>query len=483
MVLKELLTGYDYEILKGDVNNEVINIAYDSRKVSKGFIFVCIEGFKTDGHNYIKSALDNGASFLVVQKEIEINYIENTVIKVKDSRHCLAFLADRFFNHPSQSFNLIGITGTKGKTTTTYMIKSILEANGEETGLIGTVANMIKDRVLPADKTTPESYDLQSMFYDMKNEKVDSVIMEVSSHALDLHRVSCCDFNIGIFSNLSRDHLDFHINFDNYFRAKSKLFSLSKVGLINIDNEYGRKLTEELKTEFYTYSLNNNADITAYDIFTNRESVEFKIKSKWGDESFKVNVPGIFNVYNALAAIGAARILGIGFEAIKEGLKRVSVPGRLEVVEIDKEYSVIIDYAHTPDSLENVLKTIRDYVCGRLICVFGCGGDRDKTKRPIMGKISGELSDYTIITTDNPRTEDPEAIIRDIESGIKGIGKNYISISDRREAIKYALSIGKKDDVILLAGKGHETYQIFRDKTIHFDEREEVFKILGIDKR
>lgn len=480
MKLSELLLNYKYDILYGDVSCDVINIAYDSRKVKENYLFICIEGYKTDGHSYASIAVENGSNVLIVQKEINIEKYNNlkAIIKVEDTRECFAYISSIFFGLPSKDFYMVGVTGTKGKTTTTYMIKSIFEKYNEKVGLVGTIRNMIGNEILPTDKTTPESYDLQNLFVEMKSKSINSVVMEVSSHALDLYRVGFINYDIGIFTNLSRDHLDFHHNFENYLNAKIKLFNQSKIGLVNIDNEYGEEVVKRAKCKVYTMGINKDSDIMAYDIVEKRESVEFKVRSIWGNSSFKINVPGRFMVYNALASIATALIRGIEFNYIKEALSNISVPGRAELVDIKKDYSIIIDYSHTPDSLENILKTMKDFVKGKLICVFGCGGDRDKTKRPIMGEISAKLADFTIITSDNPRTEDPDSIINEIEIGVKNNTKNYVKITDRRLAIKHSMMIAKKDDIVILAGKGHETYQIFKDKTIHFDEREVIFELL-----
>jgi UDP-N-acetylmuramoyl-L-alanyl-D-glutamate--2,6-diaminopimelate ligase len=477
MLLKELIKGINLIDMKGSLDVEINGIAYDSRKVKNGSLFVCIEGFKVDGHNFIAAAIENGAKALLVQKEVSVPE-DVTVVRVEDTRFALAATADVYYESPSRKFDLVGVTGTKGKTTTTYMIKSIFEAANRKVGLIGTIANCIGDEMLPAERTTPESYDLQALFSEMVEKNVNSVVMEVSSHALELHRVSCSDYDIGVFTNLSRDHLDFHETFENYLNAKIKLFSMCKKALINIDSPYGDRVKNAAKCQVYTFGIDREADIRALNVIKNPDSVEFDLISPWAKEKIRVNIPGKFSVYNSLAAIGCAFLSGMSTENIKKGLESVSVPGRAEVVETGKDYTVIIDYAHSPDSLENILNTVKGYAPGRVVCLFGCGGDRDRTKRPIMGEISGKISDFTIITSDNPRTEEPEAIVKEIEEGIKKTNSEYITIVDRREAIKYALETARPKDVIVLAGKGHETYQIFKDKTIHFDEREVVREIL-----
>ncbi|ANW99429.1 UDP-N-acetylmuramoyl-L-alanyl-D-glutamate--2,6-diaminopimelate ligase [Thermoclostridium stercorarium subsp. thermolacticum DSM 2910] len=480
MKLSKLIEGLDILKIEGDVDKEISRIVYDSRRAVPGSLFVCIDGFKTDGHKYIQSAMDNGAVAFLVQKDVPV--LENmTVIKVPDTRYALAHVSAAFFEHPSEHFTLIGVTGTKGKTTVTYMIKSILEQAGQTVGLIGTVANIIGSERIPAQRTTPESLDLQEMFSNMKEKGADAVVMEVSSQGLKLNRVGAITFDVGVFTNLSEDHIggNEHPDMEDYLKSKIKLFSMSKRGLINIDSEYAGRVLAESRCPCMTFGIENKADVYAEDIVTHADSVEFTVKTPWFGGRVKVSVPGRFTVYNALAAIGVAGMLGMGFEHAVNGLKNIHIPGRAEIVPTPgKPYTVMIDYAHTPDSLRNILSTVKEFVPNRLISVFGCGGDRDRGKRPQMGKISGEIADFTIITSDNPRTEDPMAIIRDIEEGIKQTDGQYIIIEDRTEAIRYAMSIAKEGDIIVLAGKGHETYQIFKDKTIHYDEREIVKEIL-----
>jgi len=479
MVLKELLNGLKLLDVKGSLDINISSIAHDSRKVRKNTLFVCIEGFKADGHKFIPTAIENGVKAILVQKDVSVPE-GITVVRVENTRLALASVSNILFGQPSKSFRLIGVTGTKGKTTTTFMVKSIMEAKGQKVGLIGTVANIIGKVVIPADRTTPESYDLQELFADMVEKEVDSVVMEVSSHALELNRVGCCDFDIGVFTNLTRDHLDFHETFENYLNAKIKLFKMCKNALVNIDSEYGQRVKDSASCKVYTYAVQKDADIKAINIIKHSDSVEFDLVSPWKNGHIKVNIPGLFSVYNALAAIGCSFLEGINFDKIQEGLASISVPGRAEVVPVGKDYTVMIDYAHSPDSLENILTTLKGYATGRVVCIFGCGGDRDRTKRPIMGEISGELADFSIITSDNPRTEEPDQIVKEIEEGIKNTNGAYITIVDRTEAIKYALLNAKPNDIILLAGKGHETYQIFKDKTIHYDEREVVKGILEL---
>ncbi len=480
MKIRNLVEGIEILDIKGDENIEVKGIAYDSRKVKDGYAFVCIKGFKSNGHDYISSALENGANVLIVQDETEpVDGV--TVIRVRDTRYALAYISDKYFEHPSSKLRVIGVTGTKGKTTTTYMIKAIFESYSKKVGLIGTISNMIGNEVIYTERTTPESYDLQSLFAEMKEKKVDTVAMEVSSQGLKLNRVACCDFDLGIFTNLSRDHIgpNEHSDFEDYFNSKLKLFKMCKKALVNIDSDYGQRVADACECELYTYSAKKPADICAKNIVEHSDSVEFDVSCKWGTEHIKTSVPGIFSVYNALAAIGAALISGVPFDIIKRGIENVSVPGRAEIVKTGKDYIVMIDYAHSPNSLENILSTVKNFAKGDVICVFGCGGDRDRAKRPQMAEISSRYADFTVITSDNPRTEEPEKIVKDIEEGIKNTGAKYTTIVDRYSAIKYAMENAKPNDIIVLAGKGHETYQTFKDKTIHFDEREVVAEIIA----
>lgn len=480
MILKDLIKGLNILSMNGPDTIEISGIAYDSRKVKKGYLFVCIDGTTADGHDFIPQAMENGAAAVMVQKEVRLPETVG-VVRTPDTRYALARLSDAFYGHPSGRFKLVGITGTKGKTTTTFMVKSVLESAGKKAGLVGTLGSRIGDRTLYTERTTPESYDLQSLFSEMVDEGVDSVVMEVSSQGLALHRVSCCDYEIGVFTNLTKDHIGpkEHASMEEYLEAKTRLFRMCKKGLVNNDSEHAHEIMRKAECVLLTYGIEKKSDIMAYDIVKHPQSVEFKVVTPWFEERMKVNIPGKFSVYNALAAIGVCGMLGISCEAVRAGLEKVQVPGRAELVNTGRDFSVIIDYAHTPDSLDNILSTVKDYAPGRVVCVFGCGGDRDRTKRPIMGEISGRIADFTVVTSDNPRTEDPEAIVDDIEEGIKKSGGRYVRIVDRREAIKYALDNALAGDVIVLAGKGHETYQTFKDKTIHFDEREVVAEILA----
>ncbi|MDK2809921.1 MAG: UDP-N-acetylmuramoyl-L-alanyl-D-glutamate--2,6-diaminopimelate ligase [Petroclostridium sp.] len=477
MLLKDLTSIIEHEYVNGDQNAEISGIAYDSRRVKPGDLFVCIKGFKVDGHEFISQAIGQGAAAVIVEKEVED--VKVPMIKVKNSRRALALISAAFFGNPSSKFKLIGVTGTNGKTTTTYLIKTILEQGGSKVGLIGTNQNMIGDKVLPAERTTPESLELQQLFSDMVKEKVDYVVMEVSSHSLELNRVDGCNFEIGIFTNITQDHLDFHVTMENYLKAKTTLFKRCKKGIINIDDSSSEYILNNGTCEMITFGIDKEADIHAKDIEISEKGVKFDVDTPYGSKFIELGIPGRFSVYNALGSIGACLALGISLEQIQQGLKQAKgVPGRAQIVETGKDFTVLIDYAHTPDGLENILNTVNGFAKGRVVTLFGCGGDRDKTKRPIMGEIAGKLSDFCIITSDNPRTEDPLQILNHIEEGIKKTDCSYVVIENRFEAIKYALENAKKDDVIVLAGKGHETYQILKDRVIHFDEKEIVESIL-----
>ncbi len=481
MLLKDLTEGIGLIETKGSLEIEIKGIAYDSRKALPGSLFVCVDGFSTDGHQYARQAVDNGATALVVEKDVVLDAENITLVKVKDSREALALLSAAWFGKPADRMRLLGITGTKGKTTTTYMIRSILDKAGHTVGLIGTVANLIGREVIPAKRTTPESYDLQEMLSKMKEKDVDTLVMEVSSQGLKLSRVAGMHFDIGLFTNFSKDHIGGfeHPDMEDYLTSKLKLFRQCKQGIVNLDCKESGRVLETAGCPMLTYGISSDAQIKAVNIETHSDSVEFDAVTPWFSERVKVSVPGYFSVYNALAAISVCGLLGVEPRYVREGLSNVQVPGRAEVVPTPgKDYTVMIDYAHSPDSLENVLSTVKGFVKGRLISVFGCGGDRDRSKRPVMGEISGRIADYTLITSDNPRTEDPEQIVADIEAGIKKTDGSYSVIVDRTEAIKAALHMGKKGDVIVLSGKGHETYQIFKDKTIHYDEREIVENLL-----
>ena len=482
MILRELLKGIDVLRTEGSLDVDINEIFYDSRQVTPGSLFFCIEGFKADGHEFAPKAVEKGAVAVLLQRDVELPD-GVTKVFVEDTRRSMGYISSAFYGNPTENMILFGVTGTNGKTTTTYMIKSILEQSGRKTGLIGTITNMIGSRKIPAERTTPESPDLQRLFHEMRKENVDAVVMEVSSHSLELSRVAGCVFDVGIFTNLTQDHLDFHGTIENYREAKAKLFKQSRMAVINVDDEHGRIILDRLDGHSFTYGIYKPADIFARDIEITAEGVSFNLHILGGKIGVNLRIPGIFSVYNALAAASACYAAGISLSDIQAGLEGIrGVPGRFELLDTGTDYSVILDYAHTPDGLENILKTARDLTQGRIVTLFGCGGDRDSAKRPLMGEVTGKYSDFCIVTSDNPRSEEPMKIIYDILPGLKKTGCPYIVIEDRRQAIEYALKNARKDDVIILAGKGHETYQQIKGKTIHFDEKEIVAEILGREK-
>lgn len=480
MLLQELLKNVNYEIISGENDIIIENVRYDNRKVNNGDLFVCVKGFNIDGHSFAKDAIKKGATAIIIEDDIDI--LEDiTIIKVKDTRKALAEISSNFFKEPKNKLKLIGITGTNGKTTSAFIIKSILEKAGEKVGLIGTIANYIGHKKVDAVRTTPESFELHELFAEMVNQDVEYCVMEVSSHSLDLDRVYGVEFSSAIFTNLTRDHLDFHKTFENYYNAKFKLFERSKVSIVNVDDEYGDRVVEDLNkinSEKLTFSINKSSDFKAFEIKMNENGSEFKLNINGNIENFKINIPGEYNIHNAIGAILSAYKLGIDINSIKNGINDIVIPGRCEMVAKDRnlDYSIIIDYAHTPDGLENILKTIKGFAKGRIITVVGCGGDRDKVKRPQMGKIACDMSDIAIITSDNPRSEEPMSIIEDIINPLTN--KNFEVEESRYKAIEKAMEIARKDDVVLIAGKGHETYQILKNETIDFDERKVVYEIL-----
>ncbi len=481
MKLAEIISDCEIITTKGDLDVEVGQIRYDSRNVTPGDMFIAIVGFQTDGHNYVAQAIDQGAKVIVLEEgKIDLNLIRDdvTVIVTSNTRRFMAMSACNYYNHPSRDFKLVGITGTKGKTTTAYMIKSILEKAGRKVGLIGTIANMIGSEEVEASRTTPESVDLQHLFRQMADAGCDVVVMEVSSHALYLDRVYGSSFDMGVFTNLSEDHLDFHKTFDNYLAAKAILFTMCKEGFVNVDDMYARRLMDMATCPITTYGVDNNPFVSARDIIITNTYSDFKVSMNRTLQRIKVPIPGRFTVYNALAAICVTAKLGASVEAMITGLEAVQVPGRSEVVPTTKEFVVMVDYAHTPASLEGILRAVKSYTRGRVICVFGCGGDRDPFKRPMMGEISGRLADITYITTDNPRSEDPAKIIGEIEEGIKKTKGEYKMVQNRKKAIEQAIRRARRGDLVLIAGKGHETYQEVNGVKNHFDDREVAANVL-----
>ena len=458
----------------------------NSKNVKPGALFIAIKGFDVDGHQFVEEAIQKGAVAVMLDMSADLKSIklpkDMTVILSTDTRADLARIACNFYKNPSRHFKLIGVTGTKGKTTTTYMIKSILEKAGHKVGLIGTIANYIgEERISESNRTTPESLELQQLFYKMAVDKVEYVVMEVSSQSLKLHRVDGSNFDVAVFTNFSKDHISLkeHTDMKDYFQSKLKLFQMCPKGFANSDDFKCEKLMYEAKNcDIKTYSVDNSSHLIAKDITITNSSVDFKVKIGSKNERMKVNIPGRYSVYNGLAAISVAHFLGVDTEKIKEGLLEIVIPGRNELIPNEKELTIMIDYAHTAESLENVLTSIKSYTMGKIICVFGCGGDRDKTKRPEMGEVAGRLADFSIITTDNPRTEKPEDIIGDIEKGIAKTKGNYKIVVDRKEAIQEAIQMATKRDIVILAGKGHEMYQEINGVKHEFDERKMVKEIL-----
>ena len=487
MELKKLLVGIEGIKAKGDLDIDITNVESDSRKVQKGGLFVAIKGFNVNGNDYIKDAIKAGAVAVMAEPNIDkellkaiVKYV--TIIVVPDTRLGLAISSCNFYDNPSKKLKLIGITGTKGKTTTSFMTKKILEKQGMKVGLIGTIATYIGDeKYEDSDRTTPESNKLQMLFAKMVEAGCQAVVMEVSSQSLKLNRVAGCDFDIAVFTNFSEDHISpkEHPDMQDYFESKLKLLKMSKVSFSNADDLMVAKVPKLLPDcKITTYGIDNYCNLLAKDITITNSYVDFKVKLETKNERVKVCIPGRFSVYNALAAISIAKEMGCSAENIKVALEEVRVPGRSELVDNKKGLTIMIDYAHSPESLENILNAVKSYTKGRLISVFGCGGDRDSGKRPIMGEISGRIADYTFITSDNPRTEDPEKIVKQIEEGIKKTNGKYEVVVDRTEAIEKAIKMANKRDIIVLAGKGHEPYQEINGKKYPFDERIIVNEII-----
>lgn len=460
------------------LDSEITGIACDSRKVVPGSVFVCLQGALTDGHEYALKAVEAGAVLVIAERDVKApcQWI------VSDTHALWVSLCEGWFGHPAESLRLIGVTGTNGKTTTTYMIKTLLEFCGYKVGLIGTIQNMVRDTVLPSHNTTPGVYELQELFAAMREAGCDTAVMEVSSHALEQGRVDGCFFDVAVFTNLTQDHLDYHGTMECYLEAKKKLFYRCKTGVINVDDVWADALREGLECPLVTYSAQDNKALyTAHGIRQRPRGVDFELVGNAGEIGrVKLQIPGLFSVYNALAAAGCALAMGIPFETVLRALSEVKgVKGRAEVVPTGRDYTVVIDYAHTPDGLENICKTLAACKEGRLITVFGCGGDRDKTKRPKMGRIAADLSDVVVVTSDNPRSEDPQAIIEDVLEGMKHSKTPCKVEPDRSAAVRWALQNARTGDTVLLAGKGHETYQVLKEGTIHLDEREIVAQVLA----
>lgn len=481
MKLSQLIKSIDVIELAASPECEIGGISYDSRTTKPGDLFVAISGFATDGYKYIPSAAQNGAAVVVCDRvpQVEVPYV-----LVGDCRRALALISREFFGDPAGKMKIIGITGTNGKTTTTYLLKHLLEKSlGAKVGLVGTNGNMIGDEFIHTERTTPESLELQQLFAQMHESGCTYVVMEVSSHSLVLSRVAGIDFAVGAFTNLTQDHLDFHHTMEEYAHAKAMLFNACRVGCINLDDAWADAMMKNASCRLMTYSAEDkDALLTAHDIRLSAKGVSFTARFDGESAAVSLAIPGRFSVYNALNTIAVGLALGISLADCAKAMETAhGVKGRMELVPTDGDYTIVIDYAHTPDALENALKALRADHAGRLVALFGCGGDRDRTKRPIMGAIAADNADFVIVTSDNPRTEEPQAIIDEILAGLEGKKTEHVTICDRAEAIKWAIDNHRANDVILLAGKGHEDYQVVGHEKHHMDEREIVAE--HIEKR
>lgn len=479
MRIKEWLTGTEYTLIQGDLDAEVTDVVYDSRKAKPGVVFVCMRGTRVDSHDFISEVIEKGITVLVVEKDIESLPKSVTVIRVTNARETLAFLSAARFDFPVKKMISIGVTGTKGKTTTTYMIKSMLEAAGKKVGLIGTAGAVIGDRTYPTVNTTPESYQLQAYFAQMVEEGCEYMIMEVSSQGLKMHRVDGILFDYGIFTNISRDHIgpDEHADFDEYLYYKSLLLNRCKVGLMNQDDEHYNEIIKHATCELYTFGLEEEANFMARDIRYVAEpefvGLDFQVSGKTNME-VRVNIPGKFNVYNALASVAVCSFLELPEDRISHALEHLNINGRMEIVYQSPRCTVIVDYAHNAISMESLLSTLRDYNPKRLVCVFGCGGNRSKDRRYSMGEIGGKMADLCIITADNSRFEKVEDIISDIRGRIEMTGGTYLEIPDRRKAIEYSILHAEPGDIIAVIGKGHEDYQEINGVRYPFLDRQVI---------
>lgn len=482
MKLSTLLKDITYEIIQGNKDIDTVDITNDSRKVKEGSTFICISGAVSDGHNYIQQVIESGASVIVVEKDVEVN-ADITVIKVEDSRFALALMSAAFYGNPAQKMKIIGITGTKGKTTTTYMVKEILEGVGKKVGLVGTIEILTGKRQIPAANTTPESIQLQQYFAEMYEAGCEYVVMEVSSQGLMLHRTAGIQFELGIFTNLGVDHIgdNEHRDFAHYMECKRMLFNQCNLAIANGDDEHYKTMFADVKCPVETFGFDEGNDLRATEVeLINKPGylgIGYKAKGLL-DFVVEIDVPGRFSIYNSLTAIAVCRHFGVDTDKIAKALKVAKVKGRIEMLDVSDEFTLMIDYAHNAMSLESLLTTLKEYNPSRIVTLFGCGGNRAKSRRYEMGEVSGKLSDLTIITSDNPRNEDPQEIIDDIKIGMAKTSGEYVEIIDRKEAIKYAIQHGRMGDVIILAGKGHETYQEIAGVKHHMDERELVAEVL-----
>ena len=482
MILRELLKEVEYTLVQGSEEIEITALCYDSRKVVPDSVYVCIPGTIVDGHDFIENAIQAGAGAIVISKDVTISS-ELTVIRVEDARLTLALMSAAFFDHPAKQLKVIGITGTKGKTTTVYMMKSILENAGYQVGLMGTIETIIGQEIIPAHNTTPESYVIQENFSKMVHAGCDICVMEVSSQGLMMKRTAGFEFEIGIFTNLEPDHISptEHANFEDYAACKGLLFQQCKLGVVNCDDKNWQMVLKDHTCRMETYGLSDQADLYAYDINLVQKGGHLGVEYLLGgllNEKIQLDLPGRFSIYNSLAAIAVCRHFQVQMDSMKSALKNAQVKGRIEMIKVSEDFSLMIDYAHNAMALESLLSTLKEYHPGRLVCVFGCGGNRDKQRRYEMGEVSGRLADFTIITSDNPRFEEPKAIMDDIVAGMAKTKGAFIQIADRKEAIRYAILNGKKDDVIVLAGKGHEDYQEIKGVHYPMDERVLIQEIL-----
>lgn len=480
MKLSRLLRDVNGGDLCGKPEREITGICSDSRRVGQGSLFVAIPGFQSDGHQYIRQAMEQGACAVVAQHAPDCPVPEGvTLILVDDARRALAQLAAEWYDHPERQLRLIGVTGTNGKTTTTWLIRHILEQRGHKCGLIGTNGSIVDGPLRPAERTTPEAPELYGLLREMADAGCEYAAMEVSSHSLVLERVHGLHFAAAAFTNLTQDHLDFHKDMEHYFQAKALLFQRCDTAVLNLDDDWGLRLAERVSCPRLTYSAKRlEADLIAKNIRLLPDQVQAVLVRDNDIARMRLNIPGMFSVYNGLTAIGCCLALGLTLEESAQALQSAQgICGRAEIVPTGREFTVMIDYSHTPDSMENILRTVRGYAKGRVVGLFGAGGDRDHAKRPIMGRIAGELCDLCVVTSDNPRSEEPEAIIRDILQGMSPKYK-YKVIPDRREAIAWCIKNARKDDIIVLMGKGQETYQEIRGVKHHLDEREEVRRAL-----
>ena len=479
MKLKKLLEGIEIIESTADMELDIASVAHDSRKVERGGLFVAISGFASDGNRFIPMAMEKGAAVIVTAKKPELDV---PYVLVPSDRLALALIGCNFYSHPARSMTMIGVTGTNGKTSVTLLLKQVIEkVLGAKVGLIGTMENRIGDLVIPTERTTPESFELQGLFAQMRDAGCKYVVMEVSSHAIALERIGGVRFDVAAFTNLTEDHLDFHKTMENYCDTKAELFNRCDKAVLNCDDSWFERISQNVKCDMLTTSVKGSGSLNARDLLLRADGIAFTAEMGTEHASVSLQIPGRFTVYNAITVLGIASQLGISLQTAASALATAEgVRGRVEVVPTPgKPYTVLLDYAHTPDGLENVLTSVRDFCKGNLIVVFGCGGDRDPIKRPIMGHIGVSLADFAVITSDNPRNEDPMTIISDILKGVKNTDGEYIVIENRRKAIQYAMDKAGKNDIIILAGKGHETYQEIRGVKHHLDEREEVTAYLN----